>query len=109
MERAGLSPASCRSSDVCTRFYSFKTQGSISLHLGPAFQHCLQTPNLSFALLALEGSFAMGRVTHSIGIRGYDFEEYSHFQHNPTPALQAVQEHSSAGQQTLEQLVVTRL
>lgn len=112
MERAGLSPGSCRSSDVCTRFYSFKTQANISLHLGPAFQCCLQAPNLSlpfFALLALVGSFAMGKVTHSMGIRGYDFEECSHFQPDPTPALQGVQEHSSAGQQMCEQLIAIRL
>lgn len=99
VERAGLSPAPCRSSDVCTRFYSLKTQGNISLRLGPAFQCYLQSPNLSllfFPLLALVGSFALGRVTHSTGIRGCDFEECSHFQHNPTPALQGVQEHSSA-------------
>lgn len=112
VERAGLSPAPCRSSDVYTRFYSFKAQGNISLHLGPAFQCYLQTPNFSlpfFALLALVGSFAMRRVTHSIGIRGCDFEECSYFQHNPTPALQGVQEHSSAGQQMHQQLVVVRL
>ena len=46
-ERAGLSPACCRSSDVCARFYSCKTQGNVSLHLGPAFRWYLQTPNLS--------------------------------------------------------------
>lgn len=47
----------------------------------------------------------MGRVTHSVGIRGCDFEECSHFQHNPTPA----QELSSAAQHMQEQLVVIRL
>lgn len=106
MERTGLSSASCRSSDVCTRFYSLKTQSNISLHPGPAFQHYLQAPNLSlpfFALLAL-----VGKVALSIGIRGCDFEECSHFQHNPSPALPALQEHSSAGQQMCEQPIAIR-
>lgn len=55
VERTGLGfpEASCRSSDVCTRFYSFKTWGNISLHLGPAVQGYLQTPNLSLPFFAL--------------------------------------------------------
>lgn len=113
-ERAGLSPASCRSRDVCTRFYSFKTQGNVSLHLGPAF---LVVPSNSKSLITIfflvpltfAGSFAIGRVTNSVRIRVYDFEECSYFQRNPTPALQALQEHGSAGQQMCEQPIAISL
>ena len=51
----------------------------------------------------------MGKVTDSVRISVYDFEECSHFQRNPTPALQAPQEHSSAGQQMCEQPIAIRL
>lgn len=50
----------------------------------------------------------MGRVTDSVGIRVYDFEECSHFQPNPPPALQALQEHGSAGPQMCEQPIAVR-
>lgn len=50
----------------------------------------------------------MGRVTDSVGIRVYDFEECSHFQPNPPPALQALQEHGSAAPQMCEQPIAVR-